>query len=310
MSFIRRTWPPLVLSLGIFYLNYFYLIEKFLFTRRFLPFVAINLSLLIFYIYTTDLMWEWMVANFPMDGKRFKNKGGNLALSTMYRSLYSLFLNVGGSIAIKVTGTWFRSEDQRKFLENERLKSELSNLRYQLQPHFFFNTLNNIYALVDISPVRAKEALHGLSKLMRYLLYETPGETASFAREIEFLQSYIRLMQMRLPEHVELTYTFPQVPGDMQLPPLLFVSLVENAFKHGVSGRQPSRIRFDMKLEDKHLRFTTENTLFPRNEEDLSESGIGLENLKKRLKLLYPGKYRFSAGATGDLFRCELEIEL
>lgn len=202
-------------------------------------------------------------------------------------------------------------------MERENLKSELSHLRYQLQPHFFFNALNNIYSLMDSSPAKAKESIHGLAKLMRHILYETKDERITLIKEVEFLENAIRLMKLRLTDMVSVKVSFPEKVGSQQIAPLLLIPLVENAFKHGVSTLLPTSIFIEMKLEDSTLFFNTSNTHLKKPQTDHSVSGIGIVNMKKRLELLYPGRFTYKQEIVpdtdkivGELYTTELSIQL
>lgn len=174
----------------------------------------------------------------------------------------------------------------------EKLQSELKHLKYQLQPHFFFNSLNNIYAMVDISPENAKKAIHNLSKMMRYFLYETNEEKVPLTKEIQFLLKYIDLMKLRFSNNTLVQTSFEEDLPEIEIAPLLFIAIVENAFKHGVSATQPSTITFGLEIENDLIKFTSVNKNFPKTDEDKSGSGIGLENLKKRLELIYPNVHQ------------------
>jgi LytS/YehU family sensor histidine kinase len=212
------------------------------------------------------------------------------------------------SVAIKITQRLFKAETQRKEAENKNLESELLHLKYQLQPHFFFNSLNNIYSLVSISPEKAQEAIHNLSKLMRYLLYETGVENVKLSSELVFLKQYIQLMELRLTDKTKVTVQIPEVQESYQVAPLLFLPLIENAYKHSISATHPSFIHFEITITDNTLCFLAENSNFPKTDLDKSGSGIGLENLKKRLNLLYPQQHQFKTAILNKVFRAELII--
>lgn len=214
------------------------------------------------------------------------------------------------SVTIRGLQQWRQMENTRRTMETEQLKSTLSHLQYQIQPHFFFNSLNNIYSLIEISPEKAKESVHGLSKLMRYLLYEAKVEQVVLADEIAFLNNYIQLMRLRLTGKVTVQTEFPTQIPNLRVAPLLFIPLVENAFKHGVSAHQPSFISIKMQVQNRQLLFTVTNTNFPKTEQDKGGSGIGLENLKQRLELLYPGKYELIQKVENDVFLSELRIDI
>ena len=220
-----------------------------------------------------------------------------------------MLIPIIASIAVKTTENWAKTEDERKEREKEMLNWELQHLKYQLQPHFFFNSLNTVYALIERSPVAAQETVHTLSKLMRYLLYDTDSGKVTLAEEINFMTQYINLMKLRISEKTQVTTDFPDPTDGALITPLLFISLIENAFKHGISATHTSEISFRLHVEKNKLIFVARNANFPKNEKDKSGSGIGLVNLKKRLELSYPGKHTFRAGVEGSLFVAELQIQ-
>jgi len=223
--------------------------------------------------------------------------------------IYSLV--AGLSVAIKMTDGWYRVAAIQRELEKERAEAELQNLKSQLNPHFLFNTLNNIYSLIAFSPEKAQEAVHDLSRLLRYVLYESSQPFVPVEKDFDFLRNYVELMRIRLPKHVELkTNIVASSPGTL-IAPLLFISLVENAFKHGVSNNKPSFIHLDIHQEGAEVVCTIVNSYFPKSsDQDKSGSGIGLVNLEKRLGLLYPGHFSFQCGREGDNYRSYLSITI
>jgi len=189
-----------------------------------------------------------------------------------------------------------RREDELKELEHQKLQQELEYLKYQINPHFFMNTLNNIHALVDFDPEKAKSTIIELSRLMRYVLYDSSRPTVLLSKEISFLKQYIALMSLRYTDRVAVEVSMPEdVPG-IEVPPLLFISFIENAFKHGVSYERNSFVSIKMQLEDGYLSFSCVNSNLPKEMRKGTKdphSGIGLENVKKRLKLIYDNDYFF-----------------
>lgn len=228
----------------------------------------------------------------------------------MLRAFFAFAMTTGVSVAIRITTKWFRSQDILKDLEREHLKSELANLKNQLNPHFLFNTLNNIYGLIIVNQDKAQEAVHQLSKLMRYLLYESNEKFVPLSREIEFMHHYIDLMKLRINNNVQVAYKFPNESSSYQIAPLLFISLIENSFKHGISLNKPSEIVMTMSISQGKLVFIIVNTAFPKKDNDRSGSGIGLENLAKRLRLLYPGSHTMNISATQIYYQTILTVNL
>ena len=218
-------------------------------------------------------------------------------------------LVVGINVAIKLLFKSMRDEEALKELEHQHLQSELQYLKYQINPHFFMNTLNNIHALVDIDTGKAKSTIVELSKLMRYVLYEASNKTILLLREVQFLENYVTLMSLRYPEKVSIEKNFPLEVPEVQIPPLLFISFVENAFKHGVSYRKESFVHVVMQLEEgNRLAFRCTNSTGTSSDEQ--HHGIGLENIRKRLRLLFGNDYTLSITEEDDKFDVLLIIPL
>lgn len=223
--------------------------------------------------------------------------------------LISLLI-AGFNTAIAVTNRWFTEEQARKEVEKEHMKSELAFLQNQISPHFFMNTLNNIHALIEADQKLAQNAVLKLSEMMRYLLYESGRGTTTLKREIEFLRSYVKLMQLRVDDSVIVNIDLPDDFENVNLPPLLFISFIENAFKHGVSYREPSALSFKLIQDKGELKFISENTIssFRSNDTLRLHSGIGLENIKKRLELLYGGNHQLFIDSDKNTFKVTLII--
>jgi two-component system LytT family sensor kinase len=202
-------------------------------------------------------------------------------------------------------------EKKQKELEKEKLNSELAFLKNQISPHFFFNTLNNIYSLIEINKEDSQNAILKLSKMMRYLLYESEQGETRLSNEIEFMNNYIDLMRLRLSDKVKLNIEFPDEYDNLAIPPLLFISVIENAFKHGISYREKSFITIDMQIDGNNVNFLCENSVVTQNEKEKNGgSGIGMENLKKRLGLLFPDKHELKIIRSPDIFHVAIKIEL
>ncbi|WP_240935652.1 sensor histidine kinase [Hymenobacter sp. HDW8] len=202
-----------------------------------------------------------------------------------------LVVGLGTSVAAVQRGQ--REAQLRQALEQEKVSTELSWLKAQINPHFFFNTLNNIYSLTLLDGERAREAIHRLSRMMRYVLYDTQHGTAQLSQEVQFLQDYIDLMQLRLTDNVRIEFTIPHPLQEASIAPLILLTFVENAFKHGVSTVASSRIHIAMQQPTPDtLEVTVQNSVFSDRPVALDEnSGIGLTNTRRRLELLYPGRY-------------------
>ncbi|MDR1937882.1 MAG: histidine kinase [Tannerellaceae bacterium] len=286
-----------------FYTNYSCLVKRFLFTRLPVRYLLSNLLLIAVLILAVHLLMGLL----PND--RFRP---DLTYRDMMRFLVANTLGyifvITISVAYKMTGSWFTAEAERKELERSRSEAELTNLKSQLNPHFLFNTLNNIYSLIAISPERAQEVVHELSRLLRYVLYESTQSFVTMEKDVDFIRNYVELMRIRLPGHVSVKTSITYTSPDMPIAPLLFITPIENAFKHGVSNSKPSFIRIELHATGGEASCRIHNSYFPKDGQDKSGSGIGLANLRKRLDLIYPGKYHFSYGREEDTYYCELKL--
>ncbi len=226
-----------------------------------------------------------------------------------YNVIISMLM-VGFNTAIKLTSEWFRNEQQRKELEKETLKNQLTALQQQVSPHFFMNTLNNIHALIDSSKEDAKEAILRLSKMMRYLLYDSGQGKTSLSREIEFLKSYLDLMRLRLQKSVELKVIFPVSVPEKEVYPFLFIAFIENAFKHGIRPRGKSFIHILLELTDGNLHFNIRNSRADESTSVKEAGGIGIENTRKQLDLLYGSEYNLKIFDREEDFEIDLILPI
>ncbi|MCJ8164182.1 histidine kinase [Pontibacter sp. E15-1] len=283
------------LWVGLFYLNIKVLVPRFLFQNREGVYIALVLGTVVGALLLNLAVDSWL--NIPALMHKAFNPGE--AVSTHKPRFYvspvmllATLLVLGLSTSIKAVQKWQKDTEIRQLLERQRISSELSLLKAQINPHFFFNTLHSIYALTMINVETAREALHTLSRMMRYVLYETQSGTTLLSKEIEFLHDYVHLMKLRLTEKVTVTFDTPATVQDMPVAPMLFLPFVENAFKHGVSALLPSHIHIGLCQQGQRLQLDVCNTLLPEKRVVLEESsGIGLANTRRRLDLLYPGEY-------------------
>lgn len=225
-------------------------------------------------------------------------------------SIIVAILILGFDIGLRTSFKWAKTEREREILEKERVKSELAFLRNQLSPHFFMNTLNNIHALVDINTEEAKDSIIRLSQLMRHLLYDSEQEKIPLNKEISFIQSYIDLMKLRFTEKVKISFISESETENIQIPPLLFTSLIENAFKYGISYQRDSFIDIRISTTSTDLIFAISNSIAETADNDENSSGIGLENTRKRLDLIYGNNYRMDITQIGNRFSVQLKLPL
>lgn len=208
---------------------------------------------------------------------------------------------------INVVENSYRIESERKRMEKEKMDVEMKLLKYQLNPHFLMNTLNNIHALIEDDSEAAQEAVRLLSKLMRYMYYENSQERVPLAKDVEALRSYFELMKLRFIDSVDLQFVVPEEIPNVQVAPNLFVNLAENAMKHGVSYGHSSFVHFSLDVDDQYVCCQVRNSKFDHSH--VAEStGFGLETLKKRMDLLYPKQYLYEVEETDNEYFVELKI--
>lgn len=200
---------------------------------------------------------------------------------------------------------------QRSLMEEKQknTEAELVWLKNQLNPHFLFNTLNNISSLTYIDADEAQEKIAQLSDVLRYALYQSNEKKVPLAGEIEFMRSYIELMRMRCDENTTVEIDISPMPPHLIIAPLLFISPIENAFKHGVSTTKKSFIHVSLREDEGHIFFVCENTNIPKSDNNHTGSGIGLENLRRRLELIYPDRYIYKQYVEDDVYHVNITLE-
>lgn len=219
-------------------------------------------------------------------------------------------LIVGFDTGLVVSVKWAQSEQKRIQAEKENTESQLALLQNQVSPHFFMNTLNNIHSLIDIDAEEAKDSIIKLSKLMRHLLYDSQADSIPLSKEFEFIMSYVELMKLRYSDKVSISLNLPKTVSDRSVPPLLFTSFVENAFKHGISYQTSSYIDISFFFEDDKLCLTIRNSIPDKMLEEGHSGGIGIENSRLRLDLIYGDSYTLDIDDTKEEFTVRLKIPI
>ena len=295
-----------VVYIIVFYYNYFFLIDRLLFRKRMLLYIVSVLIFVILLVSGAEFLSSLTRPESP--GHMHGPVPGNFVMA--FRNFAISLLSVGLSLALKFSMRWTKIERMNEKIMSEQKDMELANLKNQLNPHFLFNTLNNIYALIQIDSKRAQNAVHQLSKMLRYALYEDSQEV-ELAKDLDFVRNFIELMKLRLSANHQLSVDIPrQVSSDLKIAPLLFISLIENAFKYGMASSKPSVIMISITVTGETVRCHTENSFFPEKVADKSSSGIGLSNLKRRLALVYSNHYNLEYGISGNMFISDLSINL
>ena len=293
-----------IINIGLFYLNLLVFIPLFLDKKKYglyTAIIAITVILLGFGKYGIGLIFKQFVLvhmhNQLISFWRY-------FVGTVFTSMTFIFL----STALKFTIDWFLNERIQRDLENQRLSAELSFLRSQINPHFLFNSLNSIYSLAYQRSDTTPEAILKLSEIMRYRLYECNDNRVSLAKELQYLQNYIDLQKIRFSNKAFIDYKIDGQVDGQQIVPLLLIPFIENAFKHGIANDPLTPIHLLVEVDAAQLHFYIQNKKHTNNRDPLG--GIGLSNVKRRLDLLYPGKYKLDITDTTDIYTCELTLVL
>ena len=319
ISFPKEYWIKqsfmFLLLIGLYYLNSGVLVPRLLYRQKLAKFILLHIAILMLLLSASFIYDGW--AHLPEGIAKSINdkfvgklqiKLSGLKLDTTL--LLTACLLVGFSTSISITRIWQKDLLRSQQLVQKQLDSELSFLKAQIHPHFFFNTLNNIYSLTFIDVESSRASLHKLSRMMRYLLYETENDRTSLLKEIDFVKDYIELMQLRVNKHTTVEFEEPRTITEKAIAPMMLLPFVENAFKHGVHSVKESRILVKIRQESNLLIFEVENTLFPRREQRIDDGGIGLSNTRRRLDLIYAKHYQLTCGPDKDKYSVHLELEL
>ena len=212
------------------------------------------------------------------------------------------------SIPVILVIQWFNQNSEINVLEREKAQTELNLLKQQINPHFFFNTLNNLYALSLAKSDATPEVVLQLSELMRYVIYKGKNNRVAISEEVKYLEDYIQLQQIRLNKTLDLSFEKKISNQNLMIPPLLLIILIENAFKHGIEpAENASFLHIELTSDQQFIIFECVNSYEPVLE---SSEGIGLSNLKRRLELTYPNQYQLDIDQTKDTFKARLKIEI
>ena len=278
----------------VYTINYCVLVPLVLFSSRKKYFYLINSALILFLI-AIPVIKSGFIPEVPQEVRdAFPNaKFLWIAIGGVVLKIIFYAVMVAMPVGLKYVMRW---NDEKHKMEEERRRNaeaELTWLKNQLNPHFLFNTLNNISSLTQIDADKAQESIGQFSELLRYALYESNVKKVKLTDETEFMKNYINLMSLRCNEMTLVETRFDSFDESLTISPLLFISLIENAFKHGISSHKDSFVKIDMGLDGNDLVFSCENSIHERTSENRSGSGIGLENMLRRLDLLYPDAYTY-----------------
>lgn len=281
-------WRKIAPYLVIFLVHNSIIAPRFMLTHRYGWYVLLDLALIVGVFWTVDFYDQHIavIGVLPVDSDPMAgpHKASFTDLELYWNAILGFFMT-GANAGIKLMYQSIRDEQEMEALKRQNLQAEMDYLKYQINPHFFMNTLNNIHALIDIDTEYAKNAVIELSKMMRYVLYDSGRDRIPIEKDIQFLENYIELMRIRYTGAIDIQVHYPDpLPAGITIPPLLLIVFVENAFKHGVSYNRASFIHMDIEYADHQLTSTFVNSRHPHKEQP---AGIGLENVHKRLELIY-----------------------
>ncbi|TKT91820.1 sensor histidine kinase [Dyadobacter frigoris] len=297
----------------LFYVNTYYFVPEYLLKNKLVPFSMWIVAATLFALYLIYNFDGLLHVSQEMEKimRRPRPPGRKGILDGFL--LMTVLLVLGISTSLAVIQRWQRDALLREDMEKQQIRSELSFLKAQINPHFFFNTLNNIYALSFTDVTLSRDALLKLSRMMRYLLYETQSDKAVLNNEISFLKDYIELMKLRLHGSTEVIFQEPKLLKDYMIAPMMLLPFIENAFKHGISAFQQTSILIEIEVEKDILQLRVQNNVFhEKNALVMDSGGIGLSNTKRRLDLLYSGKHKLTIedNKAENNFYIELQIDM
>jgi sensor histidine kinase YesM len=281
------------------YINLYFLIPRYLFAKKYVHYTGFLFVL----VFLTASLITWIINDLDLDSIDWFSR----FVVTLIALTALALLTSGGKLLIE----YLRKMMKFKEIENKQLKDELTLLKEQIQPHFLFNTLNNLYGLITQDQnQKAAEITLKLSDLMRYLLESSKTDKVSLKKEIQFLEDYLSLEKIRLSKNTDIRFEVSGIVSDVLIAPLLFIPLVENAFKHGLkANKSDSFAHFSLSVQGKDLFFEAKNSL-EKNLENSLKSGTGIANLRKRLQLIYPNNHLLDIQKSNDQYKVILHIQL
>ena len=310
LAFFPLTWPirlpaefwikQVVMNLtwaGLFYANFFVFTPRLLYKHRTGTFVILVIATVFAVVFFNDWLDRFLGVPEAME-KIFEHKmhKGNKDEdhSAAYITIIMAMVIYGVSTVIALSKKMQHDQLAFQATEKDKIDSELSFLKSQINPHFFFNTLHTIYALTDSNTGAAKDAIYTLSHMMRYVIYDTKNDLTSLENEVKFVEDYIMLMKLRLSGDVQVIFEKQANMKNYEVAPMLLLPFIENAFKHGISSLHPSYVYIDIRQLNNTIKIEIRNSTFEAREHLEESNGIGLMNTKRRLDLLYPGKHTLS----------------
>jgi len=295
-----------IFNMIVAYMNFFYQLPRFLVRKK------IWLYLIEFFIpFTILIILRVMLQRYMIDGYTYQEKYFYSPVYVVQLVVITIFIVVFVSM-LRFAVDWFEFEAKKKAVENEKLTAELNFLKAQINPHFLFNTLNNLYYLAYSKSENTTEVVARLSQMMRYMIYDSNAPRVLMSKEIEYIESYISLERLRLNNQIPIDL---KIEGDVNtalITPFILITFLENAFKHGVTNNNPnSWVKILVKVEGNQCLYTVSNSKIASAQLDNGgKSGIGLQNVHRRLELSYPSQYELKVNDTTDQYTVQLKLTL
>jgi two-component system, LytTR family, sensor histidine kinase AlgZ len=295
-----------ILTVVIAYINYFYLLPRFLEKKRWLPYLLEFIG-----PFTIVIIARVISQRYIMDGYTHQEKYFYSSTFIIQTAVITLFITIFISL-LRFVSDWFEIEAIRQEVQNEKLTAELNFLKAQINPHFLFNTLNNLYYLAYSKSENTTEVISKLSQVMRYMIYDANHERVLLEKEIEYMQNYISLERLRLNDQIPINFKIDGNTAGVEVAPLILITFLENAFKHGVTSTNPRAwVNISIVIKGNVLHYTVDNSKGKNAISDKGgKSGIGLSNLKRRLELMYPNRHQLKVEDSADRYYIELQITL
>jgi hypothetical protein len=296
----------LIFTMLIAYFNYFYILPKYLSNKNALKYIL------------EFIIWFAIIVTIRLQLERYIIDGYTYQATYLYTTRFTiqivfvtLFIVIFVAM-LRFSVDWFELEARKKEIENEKLSAELNFLKAQINPHFLFNTLNNLYYLAYTKSENTTEVIAKLSQMMRYMIYDSNHPQVLLSKEIEYMESYISLERLRLNNEIPIEFVIEGNVGNVLISPLIFITFLENAFKHGVSSNQPGAwVKIAIHVCDKKCIYTVTNSKIVKAKAEKEEnSGIGLKNVNRRLELSYPNQYDLKVKDEDDKYMVQLKLDL
>jgi len=299
LQYLMNCMPSLLLMV-VFYANYKWLTYKYFVAGKHRYYTMINFVMIISFAIFLHYWMDFTRELFQPSGRLTRTPDTLDDFLSFIRDCANFCIFATVATCISLAQQWYWADTALKAAEAARVAAELGNLRSQINPHFLLNTLNNIYALTAIDQTRAQNAIQKLSELLRHMLYENHEQLVPLGDEVQFLENYVSLMKIRLSSSVDVRFDYEPADPVPKVSPLIGISLVENAFKHGISPTEPSFVHIRIAVEGTKVHIDIKNSNHPKTDSDHSGHGIGLQQVQQRLDLSYANKYEWHHGVSPD----------